>query len=296
MEDFEIENLKALQKEKNNIVIALTHCEKERGELQDYCMTNKLIQDAEIPKENIIYVNSVSKKTIGGTQEVQFGREKLFVAIIRNLWHLLKEKVPYRVREKVKNEFKEFQRDMDNRIDKKMFIFRRGSVYEKFEEEVMLEVSSLEGRVKNWVNEQFRDAMEYFNALSNKYASIMLLDLHIIVGRMDRFQTGVLFEKDIRQILNQIEESKKILFQIIKMNDVYKEKLRKFLKNFFKYVSSSRKVKKELKSAMKDYAGKAYSCVNKEIIRIERSLQSIEIEGISKAHLDSQNNIVSSKV
>ena len=112
IEDFEISMIKRLHDEKNNIVIAITHCDIEKGEMLDKSMTKRILNETEVAKENIVYVNSVEQKLITGNTIAAFGRKEVFKQIIQTLWQTLKEKLFFRIYQ----DFDEKMEDIKNDI------------------------------------------------------------------------------------------------------------------------------------------------------------------------------------
>ena len=292
VEDFEIENIKSLLNEKNNIVVVLTHCDPKKGEMTDFVMREKIIRDTNIPSENIICVNSVSQATIGGTQGAQFGREDVFVAIIQNLWKSLRGKVPYLIKDKVKNQFNEFQNNLNEYIDRKNLLFKSEKTYQKIEEDVEMDFDRLATDINAFTNRQFDDAIEYYNELSNKYAHIALLNQNNIKVKTGKFKSTSLFEEDVNRIMKKLTKRREMLghnFSIAN-DDITKENLKNVIVSLKKYLSGSRKVKIELKSAIEKYVHQARRVVFNEIECIEKELINLNIDELSLLHLDAKSN------
>lgn len=92
VEIFEQEIIKQMYEDKNNIVVALTHC--DTPDMSDYEETIEEILKTGIPRDRIVAVSSVKGETLGGTKIEQFGKDNLFTAIINNLWVSICGKLP----------------------------------------------------------------------------------------------------------------------------------------------------------------------------------------------------------
>ena len=109
VEDFEIDIMEELLREKNHVTIALTHCNSKSDPdgivLRESVKEELAKRGVEPPDDrNFVFVSNVRKKLLGGTVE-QFGKEEIFISIIRNVWASLKSKVPYLTRRKFENSF-----------------------------------------------------------------------------------------------------------------------------------------------------------------------------------------------
>ena len=107
--DFEIDIMEELLREKNHVTIALTHCNSKSDPdgivLRESVKEELTKRGIEAPDDrNFVFVSNVRKKLLGGTVE-QFGKEEIFISIIRNVWASLKSKVPYQTRRKFENSF-----------------------------------------------------------------------------------------------------------------------------------------------------------------------------------------------
>lgn len=79
--------------EKNNIVVAITNCETEDLE-ENQGIVHRLEETTSITRDRIINISSVSEELIGGTITTQFGKDKIFGAIVDNLWTSICGKLP----------------------------------------------------------------------------------------------------------------------------------------------------------------------------------------------------------
>ena len=102
VEDFELDIMEELLREKNHVTIALTHC-NSKSDPDGIVLRDSVKEELEkrgidsLDDRNFVFVSNVRKVLLGGTVE-QFGKEEIFISIIRNVWASLKSKVPYQAR------------------------------------------------------------------------------------------------------------------------------------------------------------------------------------------------------
>ncbi|MCH5204577.1 MAG: 50S ribosome-binding GTPase [Oscillospiraceae bacterium] len=92
VEPFEKDIIRQMYEDKNNIVVALTHCDSPNLS-ENEGMVREILKTG-IPRDRIINVSSVEGETLGGTKTEQFGKDELFTAIINNLWVSICGKLP----------------------------------------------------------------------------------------------------------------------------------------------------------------------------------------------------------
>ncbi len=93
IEEFERGILRRLTAEGNHIIVVLTHADCAGASETAESFRTLLLQDG-VPGGSIVPVCSVAKKTIGGTQGRQFGREELLDRIREGLWQRIVERAP----------------------------------------------------------------------------------------------------------------------------------------------------------------------------------------------------------
>lgn len=143
IEDFELDIMEELLREKNHLTIVLTHCRSKDDPdgivLRD--RVKEILQKREIDPpddRNFVFVSNVRKKLLGGASVEKFGKEEVFVSIIRNVWASLKSKVPYQARKKFEIEFQLKRAELLKKPDKLKWIapFMRMVSINRLEQEI----------------------------------------------------------------------------------------------------------------------------------------------------------------
>lgn len=282
VEEFELDNINSLLEQKNNIVVVFTHCDKSdsSGEYVTKKLRNRLINETNLRDENIICVNSVTESTIGGSCKEQFGKEDIFLAVVRNLWKSLQVKVPHIVKEEVIKKFDELECNMKEYISNGIRIWKTTKMYEEMQETINSEIKKMSEETKELVNERFREAIEYYNQLSQKYACLNLLEDSTIEKVMQKPIIKEAFgEKvdklitDFQKVVSKLNEN----WNLFK-DEMQKESLRKLALSLKQFFSSSKKTKKELVKIVSECIKDSKENMLKIIEEIKEELQKIEIE------------------
>ena len=178
VEDFEIDIMEELLREKNHVTIALTHCNSKSDPdgivLRESVKEELTKRGIEAPDDrNFVFISNVRKKLLGGTVE-QFGKEEIFISIIRNVWASLKSKVPYQTRRKFENSFALKKAELLKKPDSLKWIvpFMRKNRIKGLEQEINRNCNAFVSELVSEINEMYSDAVEYYTALSKKYAMI----------------------------------------------------------------------------------------------------------------------------
>lgn len=278
VEDFEIEIIKSLVDTNNQMVVAITHCDRDNDPRAD-AMGKRVVSLTGVKREQIVCVSNVEKKLIGKNVK-KFGREKIFTVIIRNLWQSLKEKVPFNVKKQVDDAFSLKCNELHEKISNQRFLFQRNQDLGQFEEDVNKEVSDFLSNEINNINLRFNDAMDYYNALSSRYSEIALLNKESIINMTEmHFEALKEFEEEVEK---QVQWIRNNLGEIITLlnTDISKEVLKKFGMAIKKYFSSPQKIKESLNEAVDRYLSNAQGIMQEKIEEIKKQLQGIDVEQI----------------
>ena len=287
VEDFEIDIMEELLREKNHVTIALTHCNSKSDPdgivLRESVKEELTKRGIEAPDDrNFVFVSNVRKKLLGGTVE-QFGREEIFISIIRNVWASLKSKVPYLTRRKFENSFARKKAELLKKPESLKWIvpFMRKNRIKVLEREINKNCDAFVNELVSEINEMYSDAVEYYTAISRKYAMIGF--------QMDAedYRTSAVIHFDamhtIRQQVNADLEllTKRILFFDDAFNNTeLKAKLRDSIINFRILMRDGKKVREDLRSELLRYMDAVYRYLDEHLKRIEKSLESLEIEDL----------------
>ena len=287
VEDFEIDIMEELLREKNHVTIALTHCNSKSDPdgivLRESVKEELAKRGVEPPDDrNFVFVSNVRKKLLGGTVE-QFGKEEIFISIIRNVWASLKSKVPYQTRRKFENSFALKKAELLKKPDSLKWIvpFMRKNRIKGLEQEINRNCNAFVSELVSEINEMYSDAVEYYTALSKKYAMIgFKMDA-------DEYKTQASIHFDamhtIRQQVNADLEllTKRILFFDDAFNNTeLKAKLRDSIINFRILMRDGKKVREDLRSELLRYMDAVYRYLDEHLKRIENNLELLEIDDL----------------
>ena len=287
VEDFEIDIMEELLREKNHVTIALTHCNSKSDPdgivLRESVKEELTKRGIEAPDDrNFVFVSNVRKKLLGGTVE-QFGKEEIFISIIRNVWASLKSKVPYQTRRKFENSFALKKAELLKKPDSLKWIvpFMRKNRIKGLEQEINRNCNAFVSELVSEINEMYSDAVEYYTALSKKYAMIgFQMDA-------DKYKTQASIHFDamhtIRQQVNADLEllTKRILFFDDAFNNTeLKAKLRDSIINFRILMRDGKKVREDLRSELLRYMDAVYRYLDEHLKRIENNLELLEIDDL----------------
>ena len=287
VEDFEIDIMEELLREKNHVTIALTHCNSKSDPdgivLRESVKEELTKRRIDAPDDrNFVFVSNVRKKLLGGTVE-QFGREEIFISIIRNVWASLKSKVPYLTRRKFENSFARKKAELLKKPESLKWIvpFMRKNRIKGLEQEINRNCNAFVSELVSEINEMYSDAVEYYTALSKKYAMIgFKMDA-------DEYKTQASIHFDamhtIRQQVNADLEllTKRILFFDDAFNNTeLKAKLRDSIINFRILMRDGKKVREDLRSELLRYMDAVYRYLDEHLKRIENNLELLEIDDL----------------
>ena len=287
VEDFEIDIMEELLREKNHVTVALTHCNSKSDPdgivLRESVKEELTKRRIDAPDDrNFVFVSNVRKKLLGGTVE-QFGREEIFISIIRNVWASLKSKVPYLTRRKFENSFARKKAELLKKPESLKWIvpFMRKNRIKVLEREINKNCDAFVNELVSEINEMYSDAVEYYTAISRKYAMIGF--------QMDAedYRTSAVIHFDamhtIRQQVNADLEllTKRILFFDDAFNNTeLKVKLRDSIINFRILMRDGKKIREDLRRELERYMDSVYRYLDEHLKRIEKSLESLEIDDL----------------
>ena len=287
VEDFEIDIMEELLREKNHVTVALTHCNSKSDPdgivLRESVKEELTKRRIDAPDDrNFVFVSNVRKKLLGGTVE-QFGREEIFISIIRNVWASLKSKVPYLTRRKFENSFARKKAELLKKPESLKWIvpFMRKNRIKVLEREINKNCDAFVNELVSEINEMYSDAVEYYTAISRKYAMIGF--------QMDAedYRTSAVIHFDamhtIRQQVNADLEllTKRILFFDDAFNNTeLRVKLRDSIINFRILMRDGKKIREDLRRELERYMDSVYRYLDEHLKRIEKSLESLEIDDL----------------
>ena len=287
VEDFEIDIMEELLREKNHVTVALTHCNSKSDPdgivLRESVKEELTKRRIDAPDDrNFVFVSNVRKKLLGGTVE-QFGREEIFISIIRNVWASLKSKVPYLTRRRFENSFARKKAELLKKPESLKWIvpFMRKNRIKVLEREINKNCDAFVNELVSEINEMYSDAVEYYTAISRKYAMIGF--------QMDAedYRTSAVIHFDamhtIRQQVNADLEllTKRILFFDDAFNNTeLKVKLRDSIINFRILMRDGKKIREDLRRELERYMDSVYRYLDEHLKRIEKNLELLKIDDL----------------
>ena len=287
IEDFELDIMEKLLREKNHLTIALTHC-TSKTDPDGFVLKSSVKEElrkrgiASVEDRNFVFVSNVKKKLIGASVE-QFGRDEIFISIIRNVWASLKSKVPYQARKKFEHSFKLKKDELLKKPDKLRWVvpFMKMSSINRMERDINKNCTEFVKELVNQINEMYREAIEYYSELSKKYA-IMGFQLN-----PDDFATSAEIHFDAMQtVAEQVAADlkrlkKRKLFLNTILNDKNAEdRLREAIKNFRILVKDGKIIRRDLKDELNRYMDTVKKYLNDHLDDIEKQLNELEIDDL----------------
>ena len=287
IEDFELDIMEQLLREKNHLTIVLTHCRSKED--PDGIVLRKSVREElekrgvdSLEDRNFVFVSNVKKALLGGSVE-QFGKEEIFVSIIRNVWASLKSKVPYQARKRFEESFKLKKAELLKKPDKLKWIvpFMKEIRINRLEQEINKNCDAFIRDLVTEINEMYRNAIAYYSELSRKYA---------IVGfQMNRgeYDTSAKLHFDaMHTVEDQVAADLKLLRKRMRfMNDILSDKkvestLRDTIISFKILIKDTNKIREDLKAELERFMEAVKQQLEEHLSEIEASLNSLEIDDL----------------
>lgn len=277
VEDFEINIIKDLIKEKNNITVVITHCKSEDDD-RAVRMKKRVIENTNVSSDSVIFVSNYEKKLLSVKVE-KFGREEVVRSIIRNLWNNFKKKVPYKIKTLVEEQFCNERDKLHDMVASTNFLLQRRKNLDKFEDKINAEFEQFVKESVNKLNYEFNEAYEYYRKLSNEYYIIGFgMNIKKLLSDPIMFFDATSSFKD--EVSLTVDKLAKSTGKILKfMNDeLTKEMLKELFKEVKINLSMPGTIKKELHETIKKYIDDTKKVVLKEVNNVESKLCKIEVK------------------
>ena len=287
IEDFELDIMEQLLREKNHLTIALTHCRSKED--PDGIILRKSIREElekrgidSLEDRNFVFVSNVKKALLGGTVE-QFGKEEIFVSIIRNVWASLKSKVPYQARKRFEESFKLKKAELLKKPDKLKWIvpFMKEIRINRLEQEINKNCDAFIRDLVTEINEMYRNAIAYYSELSRKYAIVGFQ-----MNRGDYDTSAKLHFDAMHTVEDQVAADLKLLRKRMRfMNDILSDKkvestLRDTIISFKILIKDTNKIREDLKAELERFMEAVKQQLEEHLSEIEASLNSLEIDDL----------------
>ena len=287
IEDFELDIMEQLLREKNHLTIALTHCRSKED--PDGIILRKSIREElekrgidSLEDRNFVFVSNVKKALLGGSVE-QFGKEEIFVSIIRNVWASLKSKVPYQARKRFEESFKLKKAELLKKPDKLKWIvpFMKEIRINRLEQEINKNCDAFIRDLVTEINEMYRNAIAYYSELSRKYSIVGFQ-----MNRGDYDTSAKLHFDAMHTVEDQVAADLKLLRKRMRfMNDILSDKkvestLRDTIISFKILIKDTNKIREDLKAELERFMEAVKQQLEEHLSEIEASLNSLEIDDL----------------
>ena len=287
IEDFELAIMEQLLTEKNHLTIALTHC-RSKEDPDGIILRDSVKQELakrgidSLDDRNFVFVSNVKKALLGGSVE-QFGKEEIFVSIIRNVWASLKSKVPYQARKRFEEKYQLKKIELLKKPDKLKWVvpFMKEIRINRLEQEINKNCDAFIKDLVSDINEMYRSAIEYYSELSRKYA---------IIGfqmNRDNYETSAKVHFDARHTVeDQVAADLKLLRRRVQfMHNILSGKkvettLRDTFIRFRILVRDTKKIREDLKAELERFMEAVRQQLEQHLCDIEESLNSLEIDDL----------------
>ena len=287
IEDFELDIMEQLLREKNHLTIALTHC-RSKEDPDGIILRKSIRQELEkrgvdsLEDRNFVFVSNVKKALLGGSVE-QFGKEEIFVSIIRNVWASLKSKVPYQARKRFEESFKLKKAELLKKPDKLKWIvpFMKEIRINRLEQEINKNCDAFIRDLVTEINEMYRNAIAYYSELSRKYSIVGFQ-----MNRGDYDTSAKLHFDAMHTVEDQVAADLKLLRKRMRfMNDILSDKkvestLRDTIISFKILIKDTNKIREDLKAELERFMEAVKQQLEEHLSEIEASLNSLEIDDL----------------
>ncbi len=284
IQDFELKIIQKLTELKCNVIVVITNCQNEV-----YEPANKLKNQLKgvVISKNIIFVNSVSKKLIGSTTGTPtFGREKVFKAIIGNLWYTFRNKVPEKIKVDLTNREKIWWAEEQKKIDRFKFpVIRKNHTIDEYVIEINNDFDAYLGKEVYLVNQEFKDAVEYYSTLSKKFVSLSMIDYKKYKSD-PKLEVSVrkAFSERVDNSINKMLSGRKKIVELVNTEIANGVTFKKILRTtgieMGMYLSNSKKLKHDLKDITLTSLGSFNQSMMNEIGSFQKRIENLNIEKV----------------
>ena len=287
VEDFELDIMEKLLREKNHLTIAVTHC-RSKEDPDGIILRDSIREEMEkrgidtLEDSNFVFVSNVKKKLIGGSVE-QFGKEEIFISIIRNVWASLKSKVPYQTRKRFEKKFQLKREELLKKPDRIKWIvpFMKMSMINRLEKEINRNCDEFVRDLTKDINDMYVNAVEYYSELSRKYAIIgfqMNPEDYETASKL-HFDAMETVEEQVAADLRLLKRRMQFLNDILS-NKKVESTLRDTVMNVKILLRDSKQIRQDLKRELERYMEAVKQMLEEQLNEIEQNLNALEIDDL----------------
>ena len=283
VEDFEVEIIKGLVREKNQVAIVITHCQSkddEKAKTLRNAMVNRLHDEGidTIKETDFVFVSNVQKKLLTGSVE-QFGKEDVFAVIIHNVWNSFRVKVPYLARLRLEEAYKKNHDEMMKDAERLNLYINRTHNINKFEDRINERCKNFVTDISSDINTMIIDAFNYYGALCRKYSVISNgAIIENSISQIDfRYKANSAIEKQITIDIENLRKQIGIIDKILENKHV-EDSFKSFLIELKTSFSDAKEIKEHVKTSLEAYMLDVYHSVRNSLDEVSERIQSIDFD------------------
>lgn len=162
-----------------------------------------------------------------------------------------------------------------------MVPFLRKNQIIALEQDININCSSFVNELVSEINSMYNDAIEYYTELSKKYAMIGFeMDSEDYLTSADiHFDAMLTIKEQVTADLELLRERMQFFDDILK-DDRVESGIRDTIVNIKILVNDSKKIRQDLKRELERYMDEVYRYLDDHLNRIERNLDSLEIDDL----------------
>jgi len=278
LHDFEINVLKKLLVEENQILVVITKTDANNKKTAEDKKTT-IIQETGIDDNCVILANSVKKKLISGEIIEPYGRTQLLSCIIHNLWMTYKKKTPYIIRKNVDEMMRSAAKGIHKHIDDiRISIFNRNLDIETAEEQVNQMYKESIDNIFEYIKNSFNESINYFNSLSKKYIQIELDFRKNSDDDIFKIDFDKEYIKEIDTKFVEISVLHNEIYQLCFKEQVTRELIKEVLIKLKLFFKTRKHLKEELKRIIDASITKSLSYIYQELDTVVGKINSIDFD------------------
>ena len=294
VEDFEVDIIKGLVSEKNQVSIVITHCQSkddEKAKTLRSAMISRLHDEGidTIKENDFVFVSNVQRKLLTGSVE-QFGKEDVFAVIIHNVWNSFRVKVPYLAKQRLEEAYKKSHDEMMKDVERLNLFFNRTQNIHKFEERINERCRNFVIDISSDINTMIIDAFNYYGALCRKYSVISTGDIiENSINQIDfRYKANSEIEKQIIIDSEKLRKQVGIIDKLLENKNI-ENSFKSFLIDFKTSFADAKEIKKQVKSSLEAYMLNVYHCVRNSLDEVSEKIKSIDFDEFYQGQMKNVN-------
>ena len=283
VEDFEVEIIKGLVREKNQVAIVITHCQSkddEKAKILRSAMLARLHDEGieTIKEDNFVFVSNVKKKLLTGSVE-QFGKDDVFALIICNVWNSFRVKVPYLAKQRLEEAYVKSHDEMMKDAERLNLLFNRTQNIYNFEKRINQRCENFVTDITSDINTMIIDAFNYYGALCRKYNVISNgAIIENSISQIDfKYKANSEIEDQITIDIENLRKQVDLIDKLLKNKNLEKS-VESFLIDIKTSFADTKKLKENLKESLETYTRNVYHTVRNSLDDVSEKIKSIDFD------------------